>query len=220
MHYCSIYYVFTFFALMTDQRAKNLFLTRWKDSDGVHRWYPYFYDNDTIFGINNEGALVFDYYHEDTDQLGSSNVYNGQNSVLWNNFRLCFPQEIQNTYSTLRSGGKLTYNKIIDQFVTNGSDKWSEAIYNADADYKYVSMARGHVDHTDEEGNQVTGIDASNLYQVRGTGEQHLKYFIDNRLNYCDSKWSAGDYPSNYFFVYKKIIQKSNPTPSFCLYEP
>lgn len=201
MHYSSMYYVFTFFALMTDQRAKNLFLTRWKEEDGVYRWYPYFYDNDTIFGINNEGALVFDYFHEDADQLGSSNVFNGQNSVLWHNFRLCFPQEIQNTYSELRSSGKLTYNKIIDQFITQGSESWSEAIYNADADYKYVSMARGHVDHTDSEGNQVTGVDSSNLYQVRGTGEQHLRYFIDNRLNYCDSKWNSGDYPSNFFFL-------------------
>ena len=201
MHYSSMYYVFTLFALMTDQRAKNLFLTRWKEQDGVYRWYPYFYDNDTIFGINNEGALVFDYFHEDTDQLGSSNVFNGQNSVLWNNFRLCFPKEIEDTYSELRSSGKLTYNKIIDQFVINGSDKYSEAIYNADAEYKYVSMARENVEHTDEEGNQVTGIDASNLYQVRGTGEQHLRYFIANRLNYCDSKWYAGSYPSDDIFL-------------------
>lgn len=201
MHYTSMYYVFTFFALMTDQRAKNLFLTRWKEDDGVYRWYPYFYDNDTIFGINNEGALVFDYFHEDTDQLGSSNVYNGQNSVFWHNFRLCFPQEISSTYSTLRSNGKLTYNKIIDQFVTNGSDKYSEAIYNADADYKYVSMAREAIEHKDEDGNVVTGLDASNLYQVRGKGEQHLRYFISNRINYCDSKWYAGSYPSDDIFL-------------------
>ena len=201
MHYSSLYYVFTFFALMTDQRAKNLFLTRWKESDGVYRWYPYFYDNDTIFGINNEGALVFDYFHEDTDQLGSSNVFNGQNSVLWNNFRLCFPREIESTYSTLRSSGKLNYNKIISQFVTQGSDKWSEAIYNADADYKYVSMAREAIEHKDEDGNVVTGLDASNLYQVRGTGEQHLRYFIANRINYCDSKWYAGNYPSDDIFL-------------------
>ncbi len=201
MHYSSMYYVFTFFALMTDQRAKNLFLTRWKEEDGVHRWYPYFYDNDTIFGINNEGALVFDYFHEDTDQLGSSNVFNGQNSVLWNNFRLCFPQEIQATYAKLRSDKKLTYSAIINQFVTEGSDKWSAAIYNADADYKYVSMAREHVAHKDEDGNEVTGIDASNLYQVRGPGEHHLRYFIDNRINYCDSKWYAGNYPSDDIFL-------------------
>ena len=201
LHYCGIYYVFTLFALMTDQRAKNLFLTRWKDADGEYRWYPYFYDNDTIFGINNEGALVFDYYHEDTDQLGSSNVYNGQNSAFWNNFRICFPQKIQEVYSTLRSNKKLTYSAIINQFVTLGSDKWSAAIYNADADYKYVSMARESIEHKDEEGNAVTGLDTSNLYQVRGRGDHHLKYFIDNRIKYCDGKWYAGDYPDNYIFL-------------------
>lgn len=201
MHYSSIYYVYTFFALMVDQRAKNLFLTRWKDDDGVYRWYPYFYDNDTIFGINNEGALVFDYYHEDTDQLGSSNVYNGQNSVLWNNFRECFQDKIQEMYAKLRSDAKLDYDVIVDSYITKGSDKWSAAIYNADADYKYVSMAREQVDHTDEEGNKVEGLDASNLYQVRGPGEHHLRYFAANRLNYCDSKWNAGDYPSDFFFL-------------------
>lgn len=201
MHYSSMYYVFTLFALMTDQRAKNLFLTRWKEDDGVYRWYPYFYDNDTIFGINNEGALVFDYFHEDTDQLGSSNVYNGQNSVLWNNFRLCFPKEIEDTYAALRNSGKLTYNKIIDQFITQGSDKWSETIYNADAEYKYICMARENIEHTDENGNVITSLDASNLYQVKGPGEHHLRYFIANRLNYCDSKWYAGSYPSNDIFL-------------------
>lgn len=196
LHYAGIYYVFTFFALMTDQRSKNMFLTRWKDDDGIYRWYPYFYDNDTIFGINNEGALVFDYYHEDTDRLGSSNVFNGRNNVLWENFRICFPQEIQKTYASLRSDKKLTYEAIIDRYITQGSDKWSETIYNEDADYKYITMAKPH---NDANGNTI--IDASNLYQVRGTGEQHLKYFIANRLNYCDSKWYAGEYPSNYFFL-------------------
>ena len=201
MHYSCIYYVFTLFALMTDQRAKNMFLTRWKEDDGVYRWYPYFYDNDTIFGINNEGALVFDYYHEDIDQLGSSNVYNGQNSVLWNNFRICFPQKIQETYATLRSSKKLTYDAIVEQFITKGSDKWSAAIYNEDAEYKYVSMARVESTQTDENGNEFVGVDASNLYQVRGPGEHHLRYFIDNRLNYCDSKFYAGNYPSDDIFL-------------------
>lgn len=193
MHYSSLYYVFTFFALMTDQRAKNLFLTRWKDDDGVYRWYPYFYDNDTIFGINNEGALVFDYYHEDTDQLGSSNVFNGQNSALWYNFRICFPQEIQKTYTALRSNNKLTYDAIIDTYITQGSDKWSAAIYNEDAEYKYITMARPTSGSDD--------VDASNLYQVRGPGEHHLRYFVANRLNYCDGKWYAGKYPDDFIFL-------------------
>ena len=97
LHYMSIYYVFTFFALMTDQRAKNMFLTYWGK---LGKWLAYFYDSDTSFGINNEGARVFDYYHEDVDQLDGANVYNGQNSVLWENFRVCFQDKIQETYAS------------------------------------------------------------------------------------------------------------------------
>ena len=178
MHYSLIYYVYTFFALMVDQRAKNMFLTYWGSTG---KWYPYFYDNDTSFGINNEGQLVLDYYHEDTDQLEGANVYNGQNSVLWTNFRQAFPDEIQETYQSLRSSGLLTYDKLIDRFITNGSDKWSESIYNEDSDFKYISMLR-------------SDNDATNLPQVRGTGEEHFRYIVENRIDYCDSKWYAADY--------------------------
>lgn len=182
MHYALIYYVYTFFALMVDQRAKNMFLTYWGETD---KWQPWFYDNDTCFGINNEGQLVFDYYHEDTDQLDGANVYNGQNSVLWTNFRQAFPEKIKETYQNLRNNRLLTYDKLIEYFITNGSDKWSESIYNEDGDFKYISMLR-------------SDNDASNLSQVRGTGEEHFRYMVENRLNYCDSKWYASDYADDY----------------------
>ena len=182
MHYCLIYYVYTFFALMVDQRAKNMFLTYWGETG---KWQPWFYDNDTSFGINNEGQLVFDYYHEDTDQLDGANVYNGQNSVLWSNFRQAFPDKIKETYQHLRNNGFITYDKLVDRFITQGSDKWSESIYNEDGDFKYISMLR-------------SDNDATNLPQVRGSGEEHFRYFVENRLNYCDSKWYASDYANDY----------------------
>ena len=139
----------------------------------------------TSFGINNEGQLVFDYFHSDTDQLEGANVYNGQNSVLWCNFRDAFPDEIKATYQDLRSNGVLNYDELVEQFITKGSDKWSESIYNEDADFKYISMLY-------EDG------DASNLSQVRGTGEEHFRYFVENRLNYCDGKWYAPAYADDY----------------------
>lgn len=193
MHYASIYYVFTFVALMTDQRAKNMFLTYWVNN-GKGRWYPYLYDNDTSFGINNEGARVFDYYHEDTDRLGTANVYNGQNSVLWSNFRECFPQKIQEVYSKLRSDKKLTYDALVERFIDKGSDQWSASLYNEDAEFKYITMARPELVGEDN-------VDTANLYQVKGSAEHHFKYFVENRLMYCDSKWNCGDYPSDYAFL-------------------
>ena len=181
MEFALVYYIFTFFSLMVDQRAKNLFLTTW---DKVH-WLAYFYDNDTIFGINNEGKLVFDYYHEDHDTLDTSNVYNGSTSALWVNFREAFSDKIQEKYKSWRSEGKLTLDKLEQAYITNQSDKWAISIYNEDSDYKYVDPVR-------------TESDATNLYQVRGTGEEHLKYFLKNRFAYCDSKWNSGDYPNDY----------------------
>lgn len=210
LHFSLIYYVFTFFALMVDQRAKNLFLTYWNPDgvDGGGRWYPYFYDNDTIFGINNEGALTFDYYHEDIDKLGDAYVYNGQMSTLWVNFRECFSSEIQAMYKTLRENGKLTYDKLINQFVTQGSDMWCENIYNEDADYKYISI----IDQPDSTGKLWS---TSQLYQVRGSGKQHLDYFVKNRINYCDSKWQVGDYASNMINVriYTPVLEEGQVLP-------
>lgn len=199
MHYTVIYYVYTFFGLMVDQRAKNLFLTYWHDdaydNDSPGHWYPYFYDNDTSYGVNNVGQLVFDYFHEDTDTIndGTANVYNGQNSILWCNFRDAFPEKIQETYASLRNSGRLTYDKIINQFVNAGSDQWSAAMYNEDAWYKYVSIATPDSDY-DATGDGIPDQIATYLYQVRGDGKEHLKYFVENRLRYCDSKWHCSSY--------------------------
>lgn len=211
LEYTAIYYVYTFFALMVDQRAKNLFLTYWrdnaygpKDETNPGRWYPYFYDNDTSYGISNKGHLDFDYYHQDTDSLNGANVYNGANSVLWCNFRDAFPNVIQSTYSRLRSTGKLSFNSVVDQFITYGSDQWSAALYNQDADYKYIE-----VDSDTVEG-EVTSYPY--LYQVRGSGEHHLEYFVDNRIKFCDSKWKCGDYMND--TTHTARVNIYNPTTS------
>lgn len=203
LHYTAIYYTYTFFALMVDQRAKNLFLTYWhdRDEDGnvleTGKWYPYFYDNDTSFGINNEGKKVFDYFHEDTDVVAGQKVYNGQDSTLWVNFRQCFGSTIRDTYADLRAG-KLTEDKLLSQFITKGSDMWSASVYNEDAEYKYVSLARPDYDE-DNDGEMDTT--STYLYQVTGNGEHHFKYFVANRLKYCDSKWYAGNYFTDQIYL-------------------
>lgn len=141
--------------------------------------------NDTCFSINNQGELALDYYHEDCDQIGNATVYNGQNSTLWLNFKEVYADQIKETYQQLRSDGKITYDMLEDRFITQGSDKWSESVYNEDSEFKYISMLR-------------SDNDASNLVQLRGSGEEHFRYFIQNRLNYCDSKWYAPDYADDY----------------------
>ena len=201
MEYALVYYVYTFFALMVDQRAKNLFLTSW---DKKH-WMCYFYDNDTIYGINNQGDLVLDYYYEDKDQLGDAYVFNGATSTLWVNFKAAFWDKIQEKYRELRSDKRLSKAKLEEAYITNQADKWSISIYNEDSDYKYVSMVR-------------SDNDASNLGQVRGTGVEHLHYILDNRFVYCDSLMYAGNdedynYPDDYVSlrIYTPVDENDNP---------
>lgn len=179
--FCLAYYVLTFVILMVDQRAKNMFLTTF---DGVH-YQPWLYDNDTCLGINNEGVLVFSPWVEDHDQVGTANVYNGAESTLWVNFRESYSNEIKEFYQEVRSDGRLTYDQLMDYFIKRQADKWCISIYNEDSDYKYISMLR-------------SDNDATNLYQIRGTGKEHLKYFIKNRLAYLDSKWYGADYADDY----------------------
>ena len=201
MEYALVYYVYTFFALMVDQRAKNLFLTSW---DKKH-WMCYFYDNDTIYGINNQGDLVLDYYYEDKDQLGDAYVFNGATSTLWVNFKAAFWDKIQEKYRELRSDKRLSKEKLEEAYIKNQADKWSISVYNEDSDYKYVSMVRSN-------------DDASNLGQVRGTGVEHLHYMLDNRFVYCDSLWYAGNaedynYPDDYVSlrIYTPVDENDNP---------
>lgn len=201
MEYALVYYVYTFFALMVDQRAKNLFLTSWDQK----KWLCYFYDNDTIFGINNQGDLVLDYYYEDKDQLGDAYIFNGATSTLWVNFKVAFQDKIKEKYRELRSDGRLSKAKLKEAYVTNQAKKWSISIYNEDSDYKYVSMVR-------------SDNDASNLGQVRGDGVEHLDYMLDNRLVYCDSLMYAGNeadynYPEDYVSlrIYTPVDENDNP---------
>jgi hypothetical protein len=199
---------------MVDQRAKNLFLTYWRDRDSSGnilesgKWYPYFYDNDTSYGINNEGKKVFEYYHEDSDIIDGQPVYNGQNSVLWVNFKKSFPTVIRDVYAEMRSG-RLTEENLINQIVGQGSDMWSASVYNEDAEYKYVSLARPDYD-PDGDGKPNTTTDF--LYQVTGNGEHHFRYFVRNRLKYCDSKWYAGNYFSDriYLRIYTPVTIDAN----------
>lgn len=180
-NFCIAYYVLTFVILMVDQRAKNMFLTTF---DGIH-YQPWLYDNDTCLGINNEGVLVFSPWVEDHDKVGVANVYNGADSALWVNFRESYPNEIKEFYQEVRSDSRLTYNQLMDYYIKRQADKWCISIYNEDSDYKYISMLR-------------SDNDATNLYQIRGTGKEHLKYFIKNRLAYLDSKWYGADYADDY----------------------
>ncbi len=170
------YYLFTELFLMVDSRAKNAFPSML----GGDKWFSLPYDFDTALGINNEGALVFDYSLEDIDQTdGGADVFNGQDSVLWVNVRQAFHSELQRMYQTLRSEGKLSYNLVESAFEEH-QNKWPEAIFNEDAWFKYLQPL-------------VESGTASYLAMLQGSKAEQRKWWLYNRFRYIDSKYNAGD---------------------------
>ena len=190
------YYVFTETFLMVDSRAKNMFMTTY---DGTH-WFSLPYDFDTAIGINNEGSLVFDYHLEDTDtvqvetQSGttkSADVFNGQHSVLWNNIRDAFGDEIRLLYQTLRSmndsdpsgESPFSYYRVAKMFTEHQS-VWPEALWNEDAFVKYL---------------QPYIIDGkNNLAMLQGNKASQRDWWLFNAFRYRDSKYQCGDADKNF----------------------
>lgn len=160
------YYLFTDLFLMVDSRAKNQFLTTW---DGVH-WLFLPYDGDTALGINNIGALKFDYYLEDTDTVGGNDVYNGQQSVLWKNVRACFSEDIVNLMVNKIDASKLSLNAITRAFDEH-QGAWSEAIICADTVVKYLNAYRS------------TGV-LDYLNMALGLKTGHRNWWLPRRLAY------------------------------------
>lgn len=146
-------------------------------------WLPY--DMDTAIGINNEGGLVFSYNLEDTDHLsGGANIFNGQDSVLWNNVRLAFFDELKAMYQRLRSQGVLSYDKVEEMFEEHQS-KWPEAIFNEDAYFKYILPL-------------IDSGTATYLDMLQGSKAEQRKWWLYNRFRYIDSKYNAGDALSDF----------------------
>ena len=169
------YYLFTELFLMVDSRAKNAF----PSFLGGDKWCWLPYDFDSAIGINNEGELVFDYSLEDTDTVDGANVYNGQNSVMWCNLRDAFPGEIASMYQSLRSTGAISY-ALVEQAFEDHQAKWSEAIFNEDAWFKYIDPL-------------VDNGEGAYLMMAQGSKAEQRKWWLYNRFRYIDSKYVAGD---------------------------
>lgn len=189
------YYLFTELFLMVDSRVKNSFPTLYASHEGAKWcWLPY--DMDTAIGINNEGALAFDYSLEDTDMVSATaGVYNGYQTVMWNNVRDAFPSELADLYKDVRADGIISYESIEARFE-NHQNTWNEAIYNEDAYFKYV---KPFIDDGE-----------NNLYMCFGSKAEQRKWWLYNRFRYIDSKYTAGLATAT--TLQMRVYQKSNLT--------
>ena len=215
-NYCLIYYILTELLLCYDSRGKNMMLASWgptSNSNGNYVWFPIFYDIDTQLGLNNIGALLWDYDADATED----GIFSTANSVLWMNFAECYQREIEAKYKSLRQSNVLTSENIegaylCDPSVFNNSYAMKgcrpTVAYGLDEWYKYLAPnVRTYQETWDKGTDRRFGFysnDATNnmkeksvenyYYACQGDRKLSRSLFITNRLNYLDSKWLAGIY--------------------------
>lgn len=185
------YYFYTELFLMVDSRAKNQFLTTY---DGTH-WMFIPYDGDTALGIDNVGKLKFGYWLEDTDQVNGQDVYNGQQSVLWNNVRRVFADDITKLAQQVISNGKLNYEYVKNAF-NNHQSAWSEGVFCADTEVKYIQpyLAEDTLAYLD---------------MAQGSKQSQRDCWLRDRFQYIDSKYNVGSSKDEYI-----TLRVSQPTTS------
>lgn len=199
------YYIITNTLLMVDSRVKNLMFATWgKETSSYldlnderheitkYKWYPIFYDMDTMLGVNNQGKPVYAYDVDDEPQQ-EGGVFNGK-GYLWRLVKEALSSEVAEMYNKMEtSNNAWTVNSILPKFNDNQANMANEAIYNGDAAYKYIEKYRtGYHDYLY---NRDWGPgEAPYLYAAQGSRDLDREYFITNRVHLL-----AGKYQSSYF---------------------
>ena len=189
------YYVYIMRFGAVDQTVKNSMFT---SDDGEH-FYFINYDNDTIFGVRNDGLLKHGPYIDrqsidpETANTDYPYVYAGHDSVLWNNLECDdeFMEIVKVVDSALHEAG-LTYSAIVNMYENEQTLKWCEKVCNMDAHYKYISPPDGRV-----------------IESLQGNRNSHRRWWVSERFNLYDAKFVTGDFKN--YVVELKINGKHIP---------
>ena len=189
------YYVYIMRFGAVDQTVKNSMFT---SEDGEHFFFIN-YDNDTIFGVRNDGLLKHGPYIDrqsiDPEKAGTDNpyVYAGHDSVLWNNLECDteFMEIVKKVDSALHDAG-LTYSEVINMFENEQTLKWCEKVCNTDAHYKYIAPPTGRV-----------------IESLQGNRNSHRRWWVSERFNLYDAKFVTGDFKN--YVVELKIVGEQIP---------
>ena len=119
-------------------------------------------------------------------------IFNGQESVLWNNFRDCFSSEIEAMYQKLRSQkgnqpGEMPFSfSAISNKMNTHQNMWPEVIWNIDQEIKYLNPF-------------YNGI--NNLAMAQGDKRTQRNFWTFNTFKYRDSKYKTADSVNNYIHL-------------------
>lgn len=173
------HYLFTERHCMVDSRAKNTFYSYEYDPDqSAYRWnICKNYDDDTAEGTDNSGGQTFRYGLEDTDTVGSANVFNASDSVLWTNIRDLMVDELQAMYRDRENKGTWSAGSVLADFSAHQAAR-PEALVNEDQQGKYIAPYEN-------------SGESRYLGMAQGTKEDMRDQFETYQETYCASKYDG-----------------------------
>lgn len=193
------YYVYIMRFGAVDQVVKNSMFT---SEDGIH-WYFINYDNDTILGLKNTGALVYPPTITRETLDGTTYAYAGHESRLWNSLEgnAEFMRYVSRVDTLLYTAG-LTYENVIKMFNEEQAGAWCQRIYNKDAEYKYINPSTTITD---------AGLEVNTLFMMQGDRTAHRTWWLAKRFKLMDGKFNNSNY------VNQNIMIKLNGSPGLSI---
>ena len=125
----------TLFLLLRDNRAKNMF---WSKDPITGKWGLWFnWDNDTGLCRNNDGYIDIEPGYMDYDTLGTGDVFNGADNVLFVNLRTWDFDTLKADYLDRESAGAWDIDKFY-AYAMESQEAVCEALWVEDAAHNAV----------------------------------------------------------------------------------
>lgn len=200
------WYIYTDYFMSVDQRAKNMMLATFVVRDNTSgdivsnavngKWWFFFWDADTMLGDRNDSYLAYDYLLTRTTWDVDRNKYafEGHGSWLWNLVLANMGGQLSTVANTMR--GHLTNARVHAMFDQEQQGNWCERAYNKSGHFTYIVP-------------QLEGVMKQGeltryrfMYALKGTGQAHRHFTIENRFALLDAKYRCGQYLSDNIDAY------------------
>lgn len=171
-----------------------------EDGSTVTKWYPSFYDCDTILGISNNGQVTHDAGMDMKKEDGGQGDYMTSESALWVKLRRVFEKEITDRYKKLRFGelvdgvrkpGLFSVDNIMG-FYDGVINQIGQKFYNMDCERKYL-IPEG------EQWNWMCG----------GTRRDRTFRWLSERFIYMDSVFEAEEFQDSTSVVRTNVMKEA-----------
>lgn len=125
---------------------------------------------------------MYDIDFMDLDNLGTR-AFNGSNSKLWELIYYNGMSEIKSMYQYLRTNNYISYDKIMSIIYGQNIAFKQEALYNANAVYRYIEPLVWHSNTKPEA--------------AQGNRLELLKYWNSNRQTFLDSRYEGNEWTTD-----------------------